>query len=177
MVAIVHNIRSRHNVGSIFRTSDGAGVEKIYLTGYTPAPIDKFGKKISQFAKVSLGAEDYLPWEKVKNIVKLIDKLKKDGYKILAIEQSSRSAPYYKLKATSPASPAGRYKLPRVALVVGNEVRGLSEFILEKCDKILEIPMRGTMVRQARHPRKTKRGKESLNVSVAYGIIAYHLAS
>lgn len=149
-------MRSLHNVGSIFRTSDGAGVEKIYLTGYTPAPIDKLGNKIPQFAKVSLNAEDYVEWEKVRDISKLIAKLKKDGCKIFAIEQDKKSIPYYSL-ATS------HYQLDKAVLVLGTEVTGLSKAVLKKCDKILEIPMYGK--------------KESLNVSVAYGIVAYHLAT
>ncbi len=155
MVTIVHNIRSLHNVGSIFRTSDGAGVDKIYLTGYTPIPIDKHGEKIPQFAKVSLKAEDYMPWEKVRDIGKLIAKLKKDGYKIFAIEQDPKSILYYEL-------PTKNYKLEKIALVLGTEVTGLSKAVLKKCDKILEIPMLGQ--------------KESLNVSVAYGVVVYHLA-
>ena len=155
MITIVHNIRSLHNVGSIFRTSDGAGIEKIYLTGYTPAPVDKLGNKIPQFAKVSLKAEDYIAWEKVKDIGKLITKLKNDGYKIFAIEQDPKSIPYYSLNTS-------RYSLDKLALVLGTEVTGLSKAVLKKCDKILEIPMFGK--------------KESLNVSVAYGIVAYHLA-
>jgi tRNA G18 (ribose-2'-O)-methylase SpoU len=171
MIAIVHNIRSLHNVGSIFRTSDGAGIEKIYLTGYTPAPIDKLGHTIPQFAKVSLGAEDYLPWEKVKDIGKLIKKLKRDGYKIFAIEQDSKSVPYFEVKSERSKGERGRMKIASrklamtddIVLVVGNEVNGLSKAVLKKCDKILEIPMLGK--------------KESLNVSVAYGIVVYHLAT
>ncbi len=154
MVVIVHNVRSLHNVGSIFRTADGAGVKKIYLTGYTPSPLDKFGEKITQFAKVSLDAEDYVEWEKIKDISQVIMRLKKDGYQILAIEQDKRSVPYFSLKAN-------RSKLK--ALIVGNEVKGLSPAVLKKCDQILEIPMLGQ--------------KESLNVSVAFGIAVYSLAS
>ena len=156
MIAILHNIRSLHNVGSIFRTSDGAGVEKLYLTGITPGPLDRFGKKIKQFTKVSLGAEDSVLWERISNFRLLISKLKKEGYKIYAVEQASNSIPYYKLQTNN-------YKLNKLALVRGNEVRGLSPGILKKCDKVLEIPMYGT--------------KESLNVSVAFGVVVYHMAS
>jgi tRNA G18 (ribose-2'-O)-methylase SpoU len=151
MVAIVHNVRSLHNVGSIFRTSDGAGVEKIYLTGYTPGPADKFGKPIPQFAKVSLGAEGSIAWEKVRDINRVIKSLSADGYEIVALEQSARSEDYEKFR--------GRGK---IALIVGNEVRGLSPAILKKCDAVIEIPMRGK--------------KESLNVSVAFGIASYELS-
>ena len=153
MIAVVHNVRSLHNVGSIFRTADGAGVKKIYLTGYTPGPTDKFGKPIPQFAKVSLGAEEFVAWEKTKDINKVIKNLRAGGYKIIALEQSPKSIPYNSLV---------RSRYPLVALIVGNEVRGLSPAILKKCDAVVDIPMRGC--------------KESLNVSVAFGIAAYWLS-
>lgn len=153
VVAILHNIRSLHNVGSIFRTADGAGIKKLYLCGATPSPLDRFGESRQQLAKVSLGAEKYVVWESAKSAATVIKKLKKDGYKILAVEQSSGSIPYFKL-------PAKFYILhSKFCLVVGNEVRGLPPSILKLADKILEIPMRGR--------------KESLNVSVAFGIMAY----
>ncbi|MEK7568437.1 MAG: TrmH family RNA methyltransferase [Patescibacteria group bacterium] len=173
MIVILHNIRSLHNVGSIFRTADAAGVEKIYLCGITPKPIDEFGKTRQQLAKVSLGAEKYVKWERVKNATRLIDKLKNPPtggkYKIFAIEQSKKSIPYHKIKLKT-----GNEKL-KIVLVTGNEIKGLPLSILKKSDKILEIPMRGAMIRQARHPRRTGRGKESLNVAVAFGIVAFHL--
>ncbi len=158
MVAILYNIRSLHNVGSIFRTADAAGVKKIYLCGLTPTPYDEFGKKRSQLAKVSLGAEDYIPWEKIGSArspiatLRLIDNLKKTGYKILAIEQSKNSVPYYKFAST-------RRNNQKMVLIVGNEVKGLSKTILNRADKILEIPMHGK--------------KESLNVAVAFGIVVF----
>lgn len=150
-MAILHNIRSLHNVGSIFRTADAAGVEKIYLCGITPAPTDKFGKIRPQFAKVSLGAEKYVAWEKCASASRVIEKLKKDGYKIFAVEQAKNSIPYYKVKAKN-------LKL-KAAFVLGNEVRGLPKSILKRADKIIEIPMRGK--------------KESLNVAVALGIVVF----
>src|SRR3989338_2857383 len=101
MVVVLHNIRSMHNVGSIFRTADAAGAEKIYLCGITPGPLDRFGRPIKQFVKVSLGAEKTVAWEKVKNTAKLVDKLKNQGYKIFAIEQDKKSIPYNKLKVKS----------------------------------------------------------------------------
>lgn len=153
MIAILHNIRSLHNVGSIFRTADAAGIEKLYLCGITPTPLDQFGKIRSQLAKVSLGAENTVPWEKFSSTSRLIDKLKKEGYKIFAIEQSKKSIPYYK--------GVPRSAQDRLALVFGNELRGVAPSVLKKCDKILEIPMRGN--------------KESLNVAVAFGIVAYEL--
>jgi tRNA G18 (ribose-2'-O)-methylase SpoU len=156
MIIVLHNIRSLYNVGSIFRTADAAGVEKIYLGGITPGPTDQFGKYRQQVTKVSLGAEKYIAWEKVKSTAKLIDKLKGEGFKIFAVEQSKKSIPYHLLKAKS-------YKLKAVALVLGNEVKGLPPAILNRADKILEIPMKGK--------------KESLNVSVAFGIIVFSLTN
>ena len=168
MIVILQNIRSLHNVGSIFRTADAAGVEKIYLCGITPTPFDRLGKIRAQFSKVSLGAEKSVAWEKRGRPADLIAKLKKEGYKILAVEQSKKSTPYYKFKIGS--------KNSKIALMMGNEVKGLSESILSKADKILEIPMRGAMIRQAHHPRYQKvPGKESLNVSVAFAIIIFRL--
>ena len=167
MIAILHNIRSIYNVGSIFRTADAAGIEKIYLCGITPAPTDEMGRPRQQLAKVSLGAEISVPWEAHTSAVRLIDTLKKRGYRILALEQSRKSTSYYKLKTQSSQLKA--------AVVVGNEVKGLPLSILKRADKIIEIPMRGAVVRQARHPRRTHRGKESLNVSVAFGIVAFQM--
>ena len=151
MVVILHNIRSLHNVGSIFRTAGGAGFEKIYLSGITPKPVDEFSRARRQLTKVSLGAEKYILWEKVKSTAALIDNLKKDGYKIFALEQSKESTPYYKQKSFP----------ERSCLVVGNEVKGLPPSVLRRADKILEIPMLGA--------------KESLNVSVAFGVAAYQM--
>ncbi len=85
MIVILHNIRSLHNVGSIFRTADAAGIEKIYLCGITPTPVDVFGKPRRQLTKVSLGAEKYVEWEKVKSTTRLIDKFQRDGYKIFSV--------------------------------------------------------------------------------------------
>ena len=156
MIAILHNIRSLYNVGSIFRTADAAGVKKIYLCGYTPSPKDKFGKYRAQLTKVSLGAERSVKWEKINATSVLIKKLKKDGYKIFAVEQNKKSVPYYKI-------PKSYIINSKFCLVMGNEVKGLPKTILKLADKILEIPMKGK--------------KESLNVSVAFGIVAFHFAN
>ena len=156
IVAIIHNVRSLHNVGSIFRTADAAGVSKIYLCGITPAPFDCLGKARPQIAKVALGAEKTMPWEAVRSpraISKFLEKLKKEGYKILAVEQSKNSIPYYKFK--------NQKSKIKIAVIVGNEVNGLPKNILKNADKILEIPMKGR--------------KESLNVSVAFGIALFGL--
>ncbi len=156
IVVVLNNIRSLHNVGSMFRTADAAGVSKIYLCGITPAPIDRFGRPVPQLAKVALGAEKSVPWEAVRPpraVSNLLKGLKGEGYKILAVEQSKNSIPYHKLKVNSSKS--------KVAIIMGNEVKGLPKGILNKADKILEIPMRGK--------------KESLNVSVAFGIVIFGL--
>lgn len=168
MIAILHNIRSLHNVGSIFRTADAAGIEKLYLCGITPEPVDRFGKIRPQVAKVALGAERFVKWEKANATRLVIKKLKKDGYKIFAVEQSKKSIPYYKFSGAL-------MRQSKVALVFGNEVSGLPPSILRPADKILEIPMRGAMVRQAHHPRHKSLGKESLNVAVAFGIVVFGL--
>ncbi len=168
MIVILQNIRSLHNVGSIFRTADAAGAEKIYLCGITPTPFDRFGKIRPQFSKVSLGAEKSIDWEKRGRAADLIAKLKKEGYKILAVEQSKTSIPYNKFKIKG--------KKTKIALIMGNEIRGISKALLRKVDKVLEIPMRGAMIRQANHPRYQKTpGKESLNVAIAFAVIIFHL--
>ena len=151
VIAILHDIRSLHNVGSIFRTADAAGIEKIYVCGITPSPLDRFGKFISQFEKVSLGAERSVQWEKRDETWRVIEKLKKEGYSIFAVEQAKNSVPYYELWTMHYA--------PKIVLVMGNEVKGLPKSILQRADKIIEIPMLGK--------------KESLNVSVAFGIVAF----
>jgi tRNA G18 (ribose-2'-O)-methylase SpoU len=154
MIAILDNIRSVHNVGSIFRTADGAGVEKIYCCGLTPTPLDRFGRVRKDFAKVSLGAEHAVPWEHVASTLRLVNALRKKGYAIYAVEQAKNSKLYWKLWN----------KVPRkMVLVFGNEVHGLSSALLRRADTILELPMRGK--------------KESLNVSVVFGIVAYHFAA
>lgn len=147
---IIHNIRSAENVGSIFRTSDAAGVSKIYLTGYTPAPTDRFGRAVSKIAKTALGAEQSVPWEQYTDVFGLIKKLKADGTKVVALEQAEDSVPYDQYKVEGPT-----------ALLVGNEVDGVEEGVLGACDAIIEIPMKGQ--------------KESLNVSVAAGIALFYL--
>ena len=145
---ILQNVRSTHNVGSIFRTADAFGVKKIYLTGFTPEPLDLFGKLRKDFAKTALGAEKYLEWEKAKNINTLIEKMKKDGFQVAALEQDKSSI---NIKKFQPRR--------RLALILGNEVSGIPKSVLLKSDAVLEIPMLGK--------------KESLNVSVAAGIALY----
>ncbi|KKR89129.1 MAG: tRNA/rRNA methyltransferase [Candidatus Wolfebacteria bacterium GW2011_GWA2_42_10] len=161
MTVILHNLRSLHNVGSIFRTADAAGIEKIYLCGITPKPIDELGKPRPQLAKVSLGAEKYVKWEKCGQTARLIDKLKKQKYKIFAVEQNKKSIPYYRIHYPIRRSSDRIVKKKKIVLVLGNEIKGLPQSILKRADKILEIPMKGK--------------KESLNVAVAFGIVVFHL--
>ena len=149
-ILIMHNIRSVENVGAMFRTADAAGINKIYLVGYTPAPLDRFGRKRKDLAKSALGAEEFVKWEQKKNILPLLTKLKQEKYYIIAIEQDKNSVDYKKVKIGE-----------KNVFVVGAEVEGLPQNILKKCDIIAEIPMKGK--------------KESLNVSVATGIALFQM--
>lgn len=139
---ILPDIRSCHNVGAMFRTADACGVDFLYLTGYTATPPKP------QIDKVSLGAEKWMPWKQYKNIKSLIKRLKKQGICVVALEKTAAS----KDIGTVP------FKTP-LALIVGNEVDGVSSDILKLCDEVVHIPMYGK--------------KESLNVSVAAGIALY----
>lgn len=141
---ILNNIRSLHNVGSIFRTSDGVGVEKLWLCGITGYPPN------SQIAKTALDAEDHVSWEYCEDVRNVLRKLKSEGYTIVYLEQMNNSIPYQELSVNGP-----------VCLVLGNEITGVSKDILSFCDQAVEIEMTGV--------------KNSLNVSVAFGIVAYHI--
>ena len=167
IVVVLNNVRSNENVGSIFRTSDAAGVKKIFLCGYTPAPLDRFGRINKALVKAALGAENFVEWERVESLKSASTKLKKENFKIVGIEQDEKAVNYTKIR--------GRGKVYNLALVFGNEVDGLSEEELKLCDMVAEIPMRGAMVRQAHHPRTSRRGKESLNVAVVVGIVLFTL--
>ncbi|GMQ95359.1 MAG: RNA methyltransferase [Patescibacteria group bacterium] len=147
-VVILHNIRSAHNVGAIFRTAEAAGVSRIYLTGYTPAPMDRFGRERRDIAKSALGAEKIVSWKQCKQAGSTVVKLKKEDFEIVAVEQARNSIDYKKFKPKR-----------KTAFVFGNEVRGISPALLKQSDMIIEIPMKGE--------------KESLNVSVAAGIILF----
>jgi 23S rRNA (guanosine2251-2'-O)-methyltransferase len=148
VAVLLHNIRSAHNVGSIFRTADAAGVSKIFLSGYTPAPVDRFGNARKDISKVALGAEKFIPWEYQKDPYAIISPLRKEGWHIVGVEQDKRAIDYRKLHSKK-----------SVLFILGNEVRGMSPALRNKCDELVEIPMRGK--------------KESLNVSVAAGIILF----
>jgi len=142
---VLPDIRSCYNVGSIFRTADAFGVDKIFLCGYTPTP-----DKNPKIHKVSLGAEHNVPWEHHAHAWRIIEQLKHAGVLIIAAEQTKNATDY---RAWKPALP--------LALIVGNEVGGISPALLKRADHVIEIPMHGK--------------KESLNVSVAAGILAAHV--
>ena len=146
---ILHNIRSAHNVGSIFRTADGAGVSKIFITGYTPAPTDRFGRENAEITKTSLGATHTVPHEVTDDIMVVIKSLKETGVQIVAVEQTERAVEYTKMGQTGD-----------VAFIFGNEITGVEEEILGVSDTHIQIPMSGA--------------KESLNVSVCAGIVLFH---
>lgn len=159
---LLHNIRSAHNVGSIFRTADAAGVSRVYLSGYTPAPLDRFGRVQKEIKKTALGAEMSAAWVHHSSPDALIRELEHAGWEIVGVEQDARAVDYRKFRLQK-----------HTLFIFGNEVRGLSPALRRKCDRLIEIPMRGAMVRQAHHPRHSGRGKESLNVSVAAGIVLF----
>jgi 23S rRNA (guanosine2251-2'-O)-methyltransferase len=140
---ILDNIRSLYNVGSIFRTSDAARINKLILTGYTPHPPRK------EIEKTALGATESVPWEYVRDPHDMITALKETGVRICALEHTDKSLPYLRLTK-------GDFPL---CLIVGNEITGVSRNIIEQCDCAVDIPMFGM--------------KQSLNASVAYGIAVY----
>ncbi len=142
---LLDNIRSLYNVGSIFRTSDGAFIEKIFLTGFTPYP------PRPEIDKTALGATKTIPWEYNKDPLEIIHKLKEQSIKIVSLEHTDSSIPYYDYKDSD-------YPL---CLVIGNEIKGIRDEILKLSDIAVEIPMFGM--------------KQSLNVSVAYGIALFDL--
>ena len=158
IIVIVHNIRSTHNVGSIFRTSEGFGVEKIIMSGYTPYPkiksdtrLPHISEKITtQIHKTALGAEKMVPFEYQETPD--LGALELAGYRLVGLEQDAR------------ASVLPNYRVPeKIALILGEEVHGIPADILKKCQDIIEIPMHGQ--------------KESFNVSVAAGIALYAISS
>ncbi len=151
---VLHDIRSAHNVGSIFRTADAAGVCHIYISGYTPRPYDGTQPYTTKpergIIKIALGAQDTVPWTSHETIEDVFEILKKRKIHTVALEQHERSQLYTQYKPTFP-----------MALFLGNEPRGIDDATLAQCDDIIELPMHGS--------------KKSLNVSVAAGIALYAL--
>jgi tRNA G18 (ribose-2'-O)-methylase SpoU len=142
---VLHSIRSSYNVGSMFRTSDGAMVEKLYLSGYTAVPPKK------EVLKTALGSQDSVDWEYTEDPVSLIKELKAKGLKVAALEQTDKSFPNYELsKDVFP-----------LCLLIGNEIKGVPQEFIDLCDFTIEIPQYGI--------------KQSLNVAVAYGITIFDL--
>ncbi len=141
---VLNNVRSLYNVGSIFRTADGVGLEKIWLCGITGYPPE------SKISKTALGAEKEVPWEYVASSKACVSRLRAQGYQVVFLEQMEGSASYQDFIPKSP-----------VCLVLGNELWGVGEGLLPHGDVAIEITMAGL--------------KNSLNVTVAFGIIAYHI--
>lgn len=156
IILILHNIRSTHNVGSIFRTAEGFGVTQIICSGYTPYPrlpddqrLPHIAEKLTaQIHKTALGAETMVPYK--YNELPPLAELWQAGFTLAALEQAQRSVP---LPGYTPPA--------KLALLLGEEVGGVAPDILQQCDTVLEIPMKGQ--------------KESFNVSVAAGIALYQL--
>lgn len=154
-VAVLCNIRSAHNVGSMFRTADAAGIDQLYLCGITPSPLDMLGSATKSLQKTALGAEKTVPWEKRARTADCIRKLKAAGYFICAVELTPSAISYYDADCL-------KKNTDKLAFIVGHEVDGVPKALLEKCDAVISIPMHGK--------------KESLNVAVAFGIIAFEIA-
>ncbi|MEK7599952.1 MAG: TrmH family RNA methyltransferase [Patescibacteria group bacterium] len=158
LILIAHNLRSAHNVGSLLRTAEGLGVDKVYLTGYTPYPLHSKDERLphlatkidKQISKTALGAETSQSWQHINEIDGLIKELKQDDYLVTALEQTPNSIKLTDFKSRG-----------KVALIVGREVEGVEPEVLAACDNIVEIPMFGS--------------KESFNVAQAAAMSLYHL--
>jgi len=162
LVVIAHNLRSTHNVGSLLRTAEGLGIEKVILSGYTPYPVSANDERLPHLAKkinkdihkTALGAEDLIVWEHQADIKETIEALKRAGFLIVALEQAKNSIflPEFTKKMSSQQP---------IALILGREVEGLESEVLKLCDWVAEIPMQGQ--------------KESFNVVQAAAIAMYSL--
>jgi tRNA G18 (ribose-2'-O)-methylase SpoU len=146
VVVVLDNVRSALNVGSVFRTSDAFKLEKIMLCGITATPPNP------EIRKTAIGAEQSVDFEYFKTTVGAVEKLKNEGYKIFAVEQAKESIPLNTLNLVG---------VGKLALVFGNEVKGVDDTIMELCEKCIEIPQFGT--------------KHSLNVSVSAGIVIWEV--
>ena len=146
IVIVLDNIRSAHNVGSIFRTSDGFLIEKILLCGICPVPPNK------DIRKTALGATESVEWEYYKDSLECIDHLKNKGFEIISVEQANKSTFLDKISYLDSK---------KIALVFGNEVNGVSDDVISSSDKVIEIPQHGT--------------KHSFNVSVSVGIVVWDI--
>lgn len=151
-IAVLDNLRSVYNVGSIFRTCNAVGIEKIYCCGTTPTPLDKKGLPRKDFAKVALGAEDTVTWEYKEDAVSFVEELKQNNYYIISLEQDKHSVDYKEVSIIGKKD---------IAFIIGAEVDGIAHSIVKNSDVVAEIPMLGT--------------KESLNVTIAFGIAVYRI--
>ncbi len=158
IVVVAHNIRSAHNIGSIFRTADGFGVQHLYLTGYSPYPaterdtrLPHIAKRVSdEISKTALGAQNSVVFSHVQSPYMVIDSFKAHGYAIVGLEQNNDAINLPEFVVP-----------PKIVLILGEEIHGIHSGIIKKCTALLEIPMTGQ--------------KESFNVSVAAGIALYAL--
>lgn len=147
LVVVLDDVRSMHNVGSVLRTADAFRLEAVCMCGITGTPPHP------EIHKTALGAEDSVEWHYFKNATEAVEQLKAQGAEVLAVEQAEGSTMLHNFRP----NPAQRY-----AIVVGNEVKGVHQEVIDQCHACLEIPQRGT--------------KHSMNVSVATGIVIYHFA-
>ncbi len=158
IIVVAHNMRSTHNVGSLLRTAEGLAVKQVYLTGYTPYPVVAQDERLphlsakldKQISKTALGAEQYVDWHQEADINTVITRLRNDGYQIIGLEQTPSSVPLQTIQAPD-----------KVALLLGREVEGLEQEVIDLCDLCVEIPMLGK--------------KESYNVVQAAAMALYQL--
>jgi len=149
-VVVLDNIRSVHNVGSMFRTSDAIGIDHLYICGISPAPIDRFGRERTDLDKVALGAQKTVPWTQHSSTLECVTFLKSEGYSVVCIEQTKSSIDYKNVSLSQ-----------KTAFVFGNEVNGITQDVIDQADECVEITMHGN--------------KESLNVSVTFGIVLFRI--
>lgn len=147
---LLYNIRSAHNVGAMFRTADALGVMQVYLSGYSACPTDRFGRPVKEIAKTALGAELTISWDYNEDPMEVIARLKHEGFVVVGIEQDARAVDYKTYETQE-----------KTLVLVGSEVEGLSSELRQACDVLIEIPMHGK--------------KESLNVSVAFGVALFRM--
>ena len=147
---MLHNVRSAYNVGSIFRSANAAGVSHVWLTGYTPAPQDRFGRVKREIEKTALGAERAVSWSTHRSFGSVLKSLKKNNVKLVAVEQTPSALDYRTFELVEPT-----------CFIFGNEVQGLSKQIIMHADVVIHISLPG--------------GKESLNVSVVAGIVLFSM--
>lgn len=147
LIVVLDDVRSLHNIGSVFRTSDAFRIECIYLCGITAVPPHP------EMHKTALGAEFTVDWRYVNNAVEAVDNLKKEGVTVYAVEQAEGSIMLNELELTD--------RTKKIAVVLGNEVKGVQQAVIDHADGCIEIPQYGT--------------KHSLNVSVTAGIVIWDL--